>query len=211
MNKLKNILIYLIYIMNQSPRNAGKEEKEISKIFKNRPIMTVDENKKVVDFLDVTLNLITGLHQLYKKTNITIKYIHCDSDHPSPIIKNLSKGKELRLSNNSANVNIFNKAAKPYIAALRENGHKQKVKYRKIENPQEKAVKTNRKHATGEIKTPLYEERDKTKERNKKRIRKSNINSPFSLSPPISEKCFLNSYTHVHQQTSSTKYSIKAP
>ena len=76
---------------------------------------------------------------------------------------------ELRLSNNSANVNIFKKAAKPYNAALRTNGHKQQIKYTKNEKPQEKAAKTNRNHATGEIKIPPNEIRDETKKKKKTR------------------------------------------
>ena len=82
------------------------------------------------------------------------------------------KGIEFRLSNNAPNVNIFNKAVKPYNAALRENEHKQKLKYTENKNPQEIAVKINRNHATGEIKTPHNKERHETKERNKKRTRK---------------------------------------
>ena len=50
---------------------------------------------------------------------------------PIPIIKNLSKGIKLHLSKNSATVNIFIKAAKPYNTALKEKRHKQKLKYTK--------------------------------------------------------------------------------
>ena len=135
----------------------------------------------MLDFLDVTLNLRTWLYQPYQKPNSKINYIHRDSNHPPPIIKNLSKGIELRLSNNSANVNIFNKAAKPYNAALRTNGHKQQIQYTKNEKPQEKVAKANHNHTTREINTPPNEKRD---EKNKKRTRKRNIiwfNPPFSV------------------------------
>ena len=94
---------------------------------------------------------------------------------PPPIFKNLSKGIELRLSKNSANVNIFNKAAKPYNAALRTNGHKQQIQYTKNEKLQEKAAKASHNHTTGE-----NEKRD---EKNKKRTRKRNI---IWFNPPIS-------------------------
>ena len=139
----------------------------------------------MVDFLDATLNLSTGLYQPYQKPKSKINYIHRDSNHPPPpppqIIKNLSKGIELRLSNNSANVNIFNKAAKPCNAALRTNGHKQQIQYTKNDKPEEKAAKANHNHTTGEINTPPNEKRD---EKNKKKIRKRNIiwfNPPFSV------------------------------
>ena len=120
--------------------------------------------------MDVILNLCTGLYQPYQKPNSKMNYIHRDSNHPLPIIKN-----------NSANVNIFNKAAKPYNAALRTNEHKQQIQHTKNEKPQEKAAKANHNHTTAEINTPLNENRD---ENNKKRTRKTNIiwfNPPFSV------------------------------
>ena len=170
----------------------------------------------MVDFLDITLNLSTGIYQPYQKPNSTINYIHRKSNHPPPpphppIIKNLSKGIELRLSNNSANVKIFNKVTKPYNAALRENGHRQQIKYTKNEEPQEKAAKTNRNHATGEIKTPPNEKRDETKEKKRREQERetSSGSTPqsVSMSPPTSEKCVLDAYTRASQQTTScTKY-----
>ena len=70
---------------NQTPRNADKIKKEICKIFKENGLsITADANKKVVDFLDVTLNLSTGLYQPYQKPNNKINYIHRDSNHPPP-------------------------------------------------------------------------------------------------------------------------------
>ena len=59
-----------------------------------RTSITADVNKKVVDFLDVTLNSSIGLYQPYQKPNRTINYINRDSNHPPPIIKNLVKGIE---------------------------------------------------------------------------------------------------------------------
>ena len=44
-------------VTNQTPRNADKIKKEICKIFKDNGLsIAADANKKVVDFLDVTLN-----------------------------------------------------------------------------------------------------------------------------------------------------------
>ena len=52
----------------------------------------------VVDFLDVTLNLDTGLHSPYMKPNNTIQYVHTSSNHPRHIIDNIPKAVEKRLS-----------------------------------------------------------------------------------------------------------------
>ena len=91
----------------------------------------MEANKKVTDFLDITLDLHTGSYKPYKKPNDTrpISYIHCQSNHPPSIIKNVRKGIEIRLPTNSANADIFQEAAKPYNNALKNNGHKEELKY----------------------------------------------------------------------------------
>ena len=91
--------------------------------------LSVEANKKVTDFLDITLDLHTDSYKPYKKSNDTISYNHCQSNHPPSIIKNLPKGIEIRLSNNSANADILQEAAKPYNNVLKNNGHKEELKY----------------------------------------------------------------------------------
>ena len=63
----------------QTPGNVENVKKEIYKIFKTKRLnITAEANKKVVDFLNVTLDLHSGLHQAYNKSNSTINYIHRD-------------------------------------------------------------------------------------------------------------------------------------
>ena len=101
-------------------------KKKLCKIFKDNNLRIAEEaNEKVTDFLDITLDLHTGSYKPYKKTNDTINYIHCQSNHPPSIIKNLPKGIEIRLSNNSAKADIFQEAAKLYNNVLKNNGHKE--------------------------------------------------------------------------------------
>ena len=48
-------------VLNQTPRQIEKAKKQICQIFANNNLkITVDANKKVVNFLDVTLDLKTG-------------------------------------------------------------------------------------------------------------------------------------------------------
>ena len=74
--------------------------------------ITVEANKTVVNFLDITLNVRTGAYKPYKKPNDTINYINCESNHPPSIIQNLPKGIGMRLSTNSSSSKIFKEAAK---------------------------------------------------------------------------------------------------
>ena len=90
---------------NQTRRSASNIKKEICEIFKENGLSkTADANKNVVNFLGVTLSLNTELYQPYKKKTQHNQLYQLYSNHPPPIIKNLSKGIELRLSNKSAQV-----------------------------------------------------------------------------------------------------------
>ena len=61
--------------------------KDICQIFKNEGLdITIETNLKVVEFLDVELNLNTGIHKPFTKPNNTILYVDANSNHP-PIIK----------------------------------------------------------------------------------------------------------------------------
>ena len=90
----------------------------------------IEANLKIVDFLDVTFDLNTGLHMPYMKPNNTIQYVNTSSNHPQPVIDNIPKGVEERLSMLSSNEEIFNRAIPPYQDALKKAGHKYKLKFR---------------------------------------------------------------------------------
>ena len=76
--------------------------------------------KKHVDFLDITLDLRTGIYKPYRKPNSSIDYLHKDSNHPPSTMTNLPKSIQIRLSNNSVNEETFKEAAGLYNAALKE-------------------------------------------------------------------------------------------
>ena len=97
----------------------------------------IEYNKKVADFLDVTLNFKDGTYKPYQKPDIKVSYINVQSNHPPNIIKQLPKTIEQRLSNNSSNETIFNEAAQLYEKALTEAGYDVKLKY----NPNKKTKK----------------------------------------------------------------------
>ena len=65
--------------------------------------ITIDINLVRVDYLDVTLDLETGLFKPYRKPGDKPVYVSALSNHPPQILKNIPKGIERRLSDNSAN------------------------------------------------------------------------------------------------------------
>ena len=103
-------------------------------------------HKKIINFLDITLNLETGHYEPYMKENNTIFYVHNKSNHPPSILKNLPKNIENRLSKISANEEIFNTAIPPYQAALEASDYNYKLKFdpNARNNPTRKKVR-NRK------------------------------------------------------------------
>ena len=102
------------------------------KIFKRNSLqITIEANKKVVDFLDITLDLRTDIYKPYKKPNSNLTYIHKQSNHPPSIIKNLPKSINKRLSTNSKNAQIFNEACPAYTEALKKNGYNTNLQFDK--------------------------------------------------------------------------------
>ena len=69
---------------------------------------------KIVNYLDVTLNLNTGSYRPYKKPNEEINYIYVNSDHHPSILKQLPKSIEKRLSSLSSSKEIFEETASYY-------------------------------------------------------------------------------------------------
>ena len=58
-------------------------KKQICEIFqKNELEIIVEVNSKVVDFLDITLELDSDVYKPFLKPNNTLLYVHKDSNHP---------------------------------------------------------------------------------------------------------------------------------
>ena len=74
---------------------------------------------KVVDYLDITLNLNDGTFKPFRKADEETNYINSESDHPPNIIKQLPISVEKRLSNLSSSKEIFDESKGYYQDALK--------------------------------------------------------------------------------------------
>ena len=55
-------------VTNQTPREAEMTKRRLCRMFKENDLkISVEANKKVADFLDITLDLSTGSYKPYKK------------------------------------------------------------------------------------------------------------------------------------------------
>ena len=116
-------------------RQMEQTKKEICRIFREQNLsITIEANKKIVNFLDVTLDLNSGIYKPYMKPNNTPLYINKDSNHPPSIIKNIPAAVNKRLCNISANERVFKEAIPPYQNALNKSGYDYKLRYEKVTN-----------------------------------------------------------------------------
>ena len=78
---------------------AKRKNKNNSKDFKDKGLQIIIKcNLKIVDYLDLTLNLNDGTYHPFHKTNEETTYIHVESNHPPQIIKKIPRSIEKRLS-----------------------------------------------------------------------------------------------------------------
>ena len=117
-------------VLNQTPQKIEKVKKEICRIFANNNLrITIEANKKIVNFLDVTLDLTTERFKPYSKPATTPLYVHCKSNHPPNIIRNIPEGINKRLSEISSDEDASNEAAPSYQEALRKSGYAFELKF----------------------------------------------------------------------------------
>ena len=91
-------------VSNARPRQIELLKKKICKVFADNNLrVTIEANAKVVNFLDVTLDLSRNIYKPYMKDNDTPMYVNVHSNHPRNIIKNIPLGINNRLSRITAN------------------------------------------------------------------------------------------------------------
>ena len=74
----------LAVFKNTSGPQSEKIKKTFQKMFKNKGLdIIINCNMKIVNYLDVTLNLNDGSYRPNEETS----YIHVNSDHPTSILK----------------------------------------------------------------------------------------------------------------------------
>ena len=93
----------LVLLRNTSKQKTDRIRKDIIEIFKNAGFkIKIKTNLQIVDFLDVTFNLLDETYKPYKKPNEQLLYVNTSSNHPPQIIKQLPISISNRLSNNSS-------------------------------------------------------------------------------------------------------------
>ena len=130
-------------ICKATPKEIEKTKQEVCQVFKSNGLkITIEANKKVVNFLDVTFNLTNGCYKPFMKPNNKLSYVHQQSNHPPALLKNIPLNINKRLITISSSKEVFDESIAPYQKALTESGYDHKLTYNP---PQEKALKNKRK------------------------------------------------------------------
>ena len=120
-----------MYIPNSNGPNTSSIQKKIIRAFKLLGFkIEISSNNKIVNFLDVTLDLSNNLYKPFIKMDQSPSYINVNSNHPKAIIKQVPKAVNLRIRNLSVNEEIFRKGSKMYIDALKSSGYKENFTYK---------------------------------------------------------------------------------
>ena len=131
-----------------TPQNIERLKKDICAIFKKHNLkITIEANKQVVDFLDVTFNLTNNTYRPYTKPNNTIQYVHKHSNHPPSILKNLPENINKRLSTLSSTKQEFDSTKLPYQTALYNSGYDYTLTYK----PTDRRTKRHNRQRTRNI------------------------------------------------------------
>ena len=131
---------------NASGPQAERIKKAFNKLFKNEfELNTVSEtNLKVVNLVNLTLNLSTGKYISYKKPDNKPLYINENSNHPPNIIQNLPESISRRANKLSSGKTVFNNSKVLFNNSLSNSGFGHKIKFQSLTENQDRNRKRNR-------------------------------------------------------------------
>ena len=120
----------LAVFKNMNARAGDKARKAFSKVIGDLGLkITVQGNLKVVNYLDVTLNLTTERYFPYRKPDNDPLYINAKSNHPPSIIRQIPTSIGTRVSSLSCDQDEFDKTSQLYNNALKSSGYKERIHY----------------------------------------------------------------------------------
>ena len=118
-------------VTRSTPRQAEAIKKKICATFREYGLeITIEANKKSVQFLDVEFDLEMETFKPFLKPGDTPTYVHAQSNHPPSILRNIPEAINRRLSNLSSDEQMFQSVAPVYQEALERSGYKFKLEFK---------------------------------------------------------------------------------
>ena len=113
-----------------TPRVTEQYKKQICETFRKLGLqITIEANKKSVQFLDAEFNLEEGSFKPFLKPGDKPVYVNAKSNHPPAILRNIPKSINRRLSALSSDVDKFNSVSPIYQEALNKAGYNFQLEY----------------------------------------------------------------------------------
>ena len=96
-------------VCRATPKENEETKQEVSEIFKSTAGLkiTIEANKKTINFLVVIFDLTSVSYKPYMKPNNKPLYVHRQSNHPPEILKNIQENTNKRLSSISSSKKSF--------------------------------------------------------------------------------------------------------
>ena len=132
-------------VIKGTARTVENTKKQLCSLFQKHQLkITVEANAKVVNYLDITLDLSLDTYSPYMKPNNRPLYVHSHSNHPHQIIRNIPKGINKRLANIASDKRTFHRAVRPYQQALEASCHDHTLLFNKQRTDASEANKRKR-------------------------------------------------------------------
>ena len=132
----------LAAIGNTSGPEMERIRKKIFNYFKQEGLkVSIKTNLTQVDYLDVTLDLISNSFRPYTKPNNSTLYVKSTSNHPKTIKDNIPSMIYNRISSLSQDEKTFNNAIRSYKEALKNSVYNEEFLYNSHTNKSRKSRK----------------------------------------------------------------------
>ena len=120
----------IIYIPDSNGPQTSSIQKKIIRAFKLLGFrIQIASNLKIVDFLDVTLNLNNGTFKPFSKNDSTPRYINISSNHPRSVLRQIPNAVNQRINKLSSGWKIFEENKSRYDDALKDSGFQGRLEY----------------------------------------------------------------------------------
>ena len=120
----------IIYIPDSNGPKTASIQKKIIRAFKLLGFrIQIASNLKIVDFLDVTLNLNNGTFKPFSKNDSAPRYINISSNHPRSVLRQIPIAVNQRINKLSSGKKMFEENKRRYDDALKDSGFQGRLKY----------------------------------------------------------------------------------
>ena len=116
---------------NCNSHQSKKVWKDLTKLFKKYQLnLDIKCNLKIVDYLDISFDLNSGIFKPFNKPNNKPLYINASSNHPPSLLRQIPKSVSKRITANCCNEeDIFCKSAPFYNSILQDCEFNENIKY----------------------------------------------------------------------------------